>query len=168
MAGRKVRSAPLLLMPTYADREDGMPPATRRGYANLVRMPSVDSPLAEMNVATLRERLREATAILELIAADRRILEGVPEKDKKRLLKAVTRVNAPDGRTRRRQLKAHARLARIEKVRREDSVLHETGIRTLRRKPVFNTPNVFPPRDFEPADVHEDAAARGSIEPQHC
>ena len=28
---------------------------------------------------------------------------------------------------------------------RDDGVLHETGIRTLRRKPVFTTPNVFPP-----------------------
>ena len=121
-----------------------------------------------MNIATLRERLREATEILELIAADRRILEGVPEDDKKRLLKAVTRVNAPDGRTRRRQLKAHARLARIEKVRREESVLHETGIRGAARKPVFTTPNVFPPREFEQADVEDDRDAREPIEPQHC
>ena len=131
-------------------------------------MPVSGPPLAELDRATLRERLREVTDLLEVIAADRRVLESVPENEKKRLLKAVTRVNAPDGRTRRRQLKAHARLARIEKVRREDSVLHETGIRTLRRKPVFNTPNVFPPPDFEPADVHADREAREPIEPQHC
>jgi NAD(P)-dependent dehydrogenase (short-subunit alcohol dehydrogenase family) len=122
----------------------------------------------DLDPATIRERLREVTDLLEVIAADRRVLERVPEDEKKRLLKAVTRVNAPDGRTRRRQLKADARLARIEKVRREDSVLHETGIRALRRKPVFNTPNVFPPRDFEPADIHADRHAREPIEPQHC
>jgi NAD(P)-dependent dehydrogenase (short-subunit alcohol dehydrogenase family) len=31
----------------------------------------------------------------------------------------------------------------------------ETGIRELRRKPVFHTPNVFPPESFEPRDIHE-------------
>jgi hypothetical protein len=90
-------------------------------------MPVSGPPLTDLDPATLRERLREVTDLLEVIAADRRVLERVPEDEKKRLLKAVTRVNAPDGRTRRRQLKAHARLARIEKVRREDSVLHATA-----------------------------------------
>jgi hypothetical protein len=55
-----------------------------------------------MDLATIRERLREVTELLEIIAADRRVLEGVSEEEKKRLLKAVTRVNTPDGRTRRR------------------------------------------------------------------
>ena len=121
-----------------------------------------------MDLATMRGRLREATEFLEAIAADRGVLEGVSEEEKKRLLQAVTRVNSPDGRTRRRLLKAYARRARLEKVRREESVLDETGIRTLRRKPVFNTPNVFPPPNFEPRDVHADVVARESIEPQLC
>jgi len=131
-------------------------------------MSSSGTPLAEMDLATIRERLREVTELLEVIAADRSVLEHVPDAEKKRLLKAVTRVNMPDGRTRRRLLKAHARLKRIEQVRREDRVLHETGIRTLRRKPVFNTPNVFPPRAFEPVDIHADDAPREAVEPQHC
>ncbi len=116
----------------------------------------------------MRARLRDTTEFLEAIASDRGVLEGMSEDEKKRLLKAVTRVNAPDGRTRRRLLKAHARLARLEKLRQEDSVLHETGIRTLRRKPVFDTPNVFPPRDFEPSDQHADEPVREAINPQHC
>jgi NAD(P)-dependent dehydrogenase (short-subunit alcohol dehydrogenase family) len=121
-----------------------------------------------MDLAAIRERLRDVIEVLELIAADRHVLEEVAEEDKKRLLNAVTRVNTPDGRTRRRQLKARARFARLEKVQREDRVLHDTGIRTLRRKPVFNTPNVFPPRGFEPADVHAEHGARESVELQHC
>ncbi len=116
----------------------------------------------------MRERLREVTDFLEAIATDRGVLEGMSEDEKKRLLKAVTRVNTPDGRTRRRLLKAHARRTRLEKVRREESVLHETGIRTLRRKPVFNTPNVFPPRHFEPGDIHADEPRRETVDPQHC
>jgi NAD(P)-dependent dehydrogenase (short-subunit alcohol dehydrogenase family) len=46
-------------------------------------------------------------------------------------------------------------------VRSDQGVLHETGIRTLRRKPVFHTPNVFPTVSiadgFDPRDVHEDS-----------
>ncbi|NOT25031.1 MAG: SDR family oxidoreductase [Acidobacteria bacterium] len=127
-----------------------------------------EAPPAVTDLTTLRERLRDAIDLLETIVANRRLLEEVPEEDRKRLLKAVTRVNAPDGRTRRRQLKANARLERVERVRREESVLQETGIRTLRRKAVFNTPNVFPPRNFEPEDVHADEAAREYTVPQHC
>ena len=37
----------------------------------------------------------------------------------------------------------------------QGSVLASTGIRELRRKPVFHSPNVFPPESFEPRDVHE-------------
>ena len=40
-------------------------------------------------------------------------------------------------------------------------MLHKTGIRQLRRKPVFTTPNVFPPKEIEEAH-------RESLEPQHC
>ena len=48
--------------------------------------------------------------------------------------------------------KAAARERRAAAARRDDGVLHETGIRSLRRKPVVNTPNVFPPAGFEPHD----------------
>lgn len=47
------------------------------------------------------------------------------------------------------------------------NVLAGTGIRTLRAKPVFTTPNVFPPVGFEQADV-ADARFRETVEPQHC
>ena len=41
-----------------------------------------------------------------------------------------------------------ARERRAARVKQDQGVLHETGIRTLRRKPVFTTPNVFPPHGF--------------------
>jgi NAD(P)-dependent dehydrogenase (short-subunit alcohol dehydrogenase family) len=40
-------------------------------------------------------------------------------------------------------------------------MLNRTGIRELRRKPVFMTPNVFPPRQIAPE-------RRESLEPRHC
>jgi NAD(P)-dependent dehydrogenase (short-subunit alcohol dehydrogenase family) len=131
-------------------------------------MSSSLTPPADEDVAALGRRLRDLLDLLEVIAADRSVLETVPDSEKKRLLKAVTRINMPDGRTRRRQLKARARQARIEQVQREERVFDETGIRTLRRKPVFTTPNVFPPRDVDFADVQRDEQARESVEPQHC
>jgi NAD(P)-dependent dehydrogenase (short-subunit alcohol dehydrogenase family) len=45
--------------------------------------------------------------------------------------------------------------------------LHETGIRVLRRKPVFNTPNVFAPKGFQQRETDE-LERKESIEPQHC
>ena len=51
---------------------------------------------------------------------------------------------------------------------RDESVLAETGIRVLREKPVFTTPNVFPPAEFEQTDVDDDPEFREVVEPQHC
>jgi NAD(P)-dependent dehydrogenase (short-subunit alcohol dehydrogenase family) len=43
-------------------------------------------------------------------------------------------------------------------------VLHETGIRSLRRKPVFTTPNVFAPKQFQPQDVPPDRDEEPAVE----
>ena len=51
----------------------------------------------------------------------------------------------PDRIARRRRRKEARRERRAEEVQREEGVLHGTGIRALRRKPLFTTPNVFPP-----------------------
>ncbi len=122
---------------------------------------------------SLIERLRAAIELLELIAKDRRVLDDVPDDERKRLLQAVDRVHHPNPRTVRRLAKATSRQERHSRLRRDDALLHGTGIRTLRRKPVFMSPNVFPPQDFDPADIHGPApepegAERQSTELQHC
>ena len=53
-------------------------------------------------------------------------------------------------------------------AQRDEAVLAETGIRVLRERPVFTTPNVYPPDGFEQAEVGGDAEVREVIEPQHC
>ena len=117
----------------------------------------------------LLDRLRELTGLLEEIAADRRRLDELPEEDRSRLLKAVDLVNNPDARTRRRLVKATARNRRLAQVKKAEDVLHETGIRSLRRKPVFHTPNYFPPTNTETQDVDDETVARRqSVELQHC
>ena len=104
-----------------------------------------------------RQRLQSALELLDAIGADRSILDELSEEERSRLLRAIDLANNPDDRTRRRLLKANKRSARIERLQKADAVLHETGIRALRRKPVFTTPNVFAPAGFEPQDVHDPA-----------
>ena len=106
-----------------------------------------------------RERLRETIELLESIAADRSVLAGVPEEERKRLLQAVAHVYSPDRVERRRMAKIVDRQRKAARVKGDQGVLHETGIRSLRRKPVFHTPNVFPTVSiadgFQPQDIHD-------------
>lgn len=117
----------------------------------------------------LLERLRAATELLELLEADRFLLEGIPPAERERLHRAVAQLHNPDPVARRRRLKAAERERSARQTKHVDSVRDETGIRTLRRKPVFTTPNVFPPDHFDPCDTDFDESVRREpIEPQHC
>jgi NAD(P)-dependent dehydrogenase (short-subunit alcohol dehydrogenase family) len=129
--------------------------------------------------AELTARLRETIELLESIAADRTALDGVPDEERRRLLQAVANVYSPDRVERRRMSKVVARERKAARVRGDQDALHETGIRSLRRKPVVHTPNVFPTVSiadgFEAQDVHDSAAPSESPEPrvesrelQHC
>jgi NAD(P)-dependent dehydrogenase (short-subunit alcohol dehydrogenase family) len=53
-------------------------------------------------------------------------------------------------------------------VQRDEAVLTDTGIRRLRARPVFVTPNVFVPEGFEHGTVDDEAVARGVGEERHC
>jgi NAD(P)-dependent dehydrogenase (short-subunit alcohol dehydrogenase family) len=138
-------------------------------------MAQIDNP-----VKTL-ERLNETIELLESIAADRSILSGVPDDERRRLLQAVANVYSPDRVERRRMSKIVERERKAVRVKRDQGVLHETGIRSLRRKPVFHTPNMFPTVSvadgFEPQDIGPEPTAQGpapqarspeSRELQHC
>ena len=121
-----------------------------------------------MSSGTL-ERLRNAIELLESIAADRMVLEGVPPEERQRLLQAVALVYSPDRAERRRMAKAAARDRKARRVKQDEVARAETGIRTLRQKPIFHTPNIFPPENFESQDVEEESTPyRVSEELQHC
>ena len=67
-------------------------------------------------------------------------------------------------------LKAAERERSASRTQKIDSVLHETGIRTLRRKPVFTTPNFFPPPETEqpePKDTEDPEAHHCYVCKQH-
>ena len=108
------------------------------------------SRLQDAESGSLSERLRAAADLLETIVADRSLLAGIPEADRNRFLNAAGRVSRPDALSRRQLLKVVKRKKRAEKVQRSESVLAATGIRKLRREPVFITsPNIYPPKSTE-------------------
>jgi NAD(P)-dependent dehydrogenase (short-subunit alcohol dehydrogenase family) len=95
------------------------------------------------------------------------------EQERQRLVNAAANVFDPDPETRRRHGKQRRRRHKRERIARDEAVLDETGIRSLRSQAVFTTPNVFPPAGFAQADVtaeHDDAAApfRETVAEQHC
>ena len=116
-----------------------------------------------------RESLARIAELLERIATDRSVLEDLPDEDRERFLKAVADVYHPDRVERRRMAKVVDKQRKAARVKRDDGVLHETGIRAMRRKPVFTTPNVFPPpvNSQSPTPNSQGDRARAS-ELQHC
>jgi len=105
-------------------------------------------PVPEMKPDSLSKRLQAAADVLEEIVADRTLLADIPEAERNRFLNAAGHVSRPDAVDRRRLLKVMKRKRRAEKVEREESLLASTGIRKLRRQPVFITsPNIFAPAD---------------------
>jgi NAD(P)-dependent dehydrogenase (short-subunit alcohol dehydrogenase family) len=126
-----------------------------------------------------RQQLHAATAFLARVAEDRSLLVAVPEEERLAFLAQVAQVFHPDARARRAMVKATSRERKAAAAARDDEVLHQTGIRALRRQPTFTTPNVYPSdafllaaptsvsdRDRTPEEVA--AEPREAIVPQHC
>jgi NAD(P)-dependent dehydrogenase (short-subunit alcohol dehydrogenase family) len=117
--------------------------------------PDLDSTPEE----ALLTELSSATETLEKIALDHSLLRPLPAGLRERFHRAIAGIQNTDPVTRRRLQKAAER-ARTERV---EMVLEQTGIRSLRRKPVYTSPDVFPP-DPEP-EAEEPASAE---QLQHC
>jgi len=131
-------------------------------------MSSSQHPAANGSVDVLRDEIRAATELLERVIADRGLLAALPREERSRFLDAVALVYHPDAKARRQMVKATTRIRKAEAVRKEEEVLEERGIRSLRRQSVFNTPNVFPPENFEQRDVDDDPDFREAVEERHC
>jgi NAD(P)-dependent dehydrogenase (short-subunit alcohol dehydrogenase family) len=113
------------------------------------------------------EQLLAATELLEAVARDRSALGALSDDERIRLVNAAGDVFCPDVEERRQRVKARRREERKAKLQRDEEVLTRTGIRELRSRPVFTSPNVFPPEGFAPADIDE-PDFREATEPQHC
>jgi NAD(P)-dependent dehydrogenase (short-subunit alcohol dehydrogenase family) len=108
----------------------------------------------------LLERLRSATELLELLDSQRGLLDRLPADDRERFSRAVAQSYNPDPIARRRRQRAAERERSAAEIKRADTLLDETGIRSLRRSPVFTTPNFFPPKV-------EEQTSHDPVE-QHC
>lgn len=97
------------------------------------------------NPVTFAERVAAAVALLESIAHDRAQLDALSPDERERLHQAVATFHHPEPRMARHRRKLRARERHLQKVQQTESLLDQTGIRALRRKPVFSTPNYFPP-----------------------
>ena len=139
---------------------------------------TITPPLIKSEL-TFLERSRQAAELLELIDAERGLLEQLPIEDRERLHRAVAQMYNPDPIARRRKQKIAERARNEAQPQRPEAVLQDTGIRALRRKPLFTTPTDFAPEGFDSGDVHLDTTRelRGderepeceeSIELQHC
>ncbi|MEJ6721628.1 MAG: SDR family oxidoreductase [Ilumatobacter sp.] len=120
---------------------------------------------------SMREQLLEAMDVLRSVIAAPELLEHLDAKEKADFFNAAGDVFYPDPEIRRRRTKLLQQQRRQGRVRADEQTLDETGIRTLRSRPVFTTPDAFPPNDFEQRDVEDrpdGAPFRETLEPQHC
>ena len=130
-------------------------------------------PMPPTPSSDLQGQLQAATELLESIAQDASVVNVLTPTERERLFLAIARVHHPDHGERRQQRRAAARERRGTQTRETDAVLHETGIRALRRKPVFTAPAFFAPLDFSPQDITapQDSAANPEgprVAPMHC
>ncbi|MEK7380604.1 MAG: hypothetical protein AAB075_06300, partial [Gemmatimonadota bacterium] len=99
------------------------------------------------------DQIAEVTRVLAAIVEDRGLLSQLSEPERRALRDLAGKVYCPDTLARRQLVQAFHRRQKAERVGREEDRLHRTGIRSLRRKPTFNTPNCFPPSEFTTEDV---------------
>ncbi|MDQ3033494.1 MAG: SDR family oxidoreductase [Myxococcota bacterium] len=109
------------------------------------------------------EELAACIETLEAVVADRGLLAELDEATRTRLVRAAGMVSRPDRAALRTMAKAFRRKDRSERRRADQDVLDATGIRTMRRAPVFATPPILTPgaapseRDAAPDRALRDA-----------
>ena len=119
----------------------------------------------DTDITPLMESARAASELLESLAADRTLLHQLSAHDRERLQRAVAELYNPDLNARRLTMKAAERERAVAQAKRASSLLDQTGIRTLRRRPVFTTPNYLPPVNFKQRE--EPLPDTGELDP-HC
>src|SRR5438552_1308972 len=89
----------------------------------------------------LPQRFRIVIELLEAVALNRVLLARLSAEDRTRLVQAAGEVYCPEPAERRRLLKAAQHRQKARRRERDHAVLEASGIRKLRKKPVFTTPN---------------------------
>lgn len=129
--------------------------------------PRQDATCATPASLPLVEQLKAATALLKEVAGNRALMAGLSSEERRDLISAAGNVYCPDMVERRRLVRATERLRKEKIIKKDQATLGDTGIRKLRQKPVYTTPNILPPAGFEQKDV-EDPEFREVVEPRNC
>jgi NAD(P)-dependent dehydrogenase (short-subunit alcohol dehydrogenase family) len=117
----------------------------------------------------LHQQMLAATDLLERFAADWSLLDQFPAEDRARLHRAIRGLSVPERHAGRKRAKQADRERRRAGVDRDEAVLDQTGIRTLRRRPIVTTPNVFPPAHLDESDDDRPRPPSGvSVTDRHC
>lgn len=114
------------------------------------------------------EELKAATALLKQVASNRALMSGLTSEERRHLISAAGEVYCPDMVERRRLVRATEKRRKSEMIARDQAKLSNTGIRKLRQKPVYTTPNILPPADFTQQEVETDPDFRDVVEPRNC
>ena len=99
---------------------------------------------------------------------DRGLLAALSVDERTRLLTAAADVHHPDIVQRRRWSKASRRREKAERLERDEAVLADAGIRLLRNKPVFTTPDPPRPAVGSRRRSRTTPTFREVVELQHC
>lgn len=103
--------------------------------------------------------VQDVIELMEKVAADPSLLIGLSPEERTRMMQAARTLFSPNVQERRRLTRAKNRQRKSAAQERDQEHLNQTGIRTLRRKPVYMSPNIIPPANLNPAEV---------TKPQNC
>lgn len=146
---------------------DAQPDSHRGARDRFALVTNQTEPELSPEDQALRARLLETTSFLQDISVAKVLLETLSREERTSLLNAAGDVYVADPQERRLRIKARRKKRRAEKLAHDEAILDQTGIRTLRAKAVFTTPNSFAPSNFEQDDIDE-PLFRETIEAQHC
>ena len=118
--------------------------------------------------AVLKDQMQKAVLLLESVASDRSMLMALSEDYRVRLHKAAGEVFCPDVRQRRKLSKAIIKKRREEKLSKDQNQLNKSGIRSLRKKTVYTTPDFYPPKEIKLPKKHGSSDSRHVAHPQNC
>jgi len=104
--------------------------------------PRPKSPPDPAAQAALLARIEDTIALLDAVVEDRALLVDVPEDARQRLLMSAGRVSRPARGEARKLAKAFRKKERDDVRADDEAILDDTGIRALRRAPVFPTPSL--------------------------
>ncbi|MGB7299810.1 MAG: SDR family oxidoreductase [Burkholderiaceae bacterium] len=122
---------------------------------------------ASIDFTITRDQLIHTTTFLQALAVSRESLDTLSVAERTAFLTAAGDVYCADPVARRHQVKARRKSKQHKRIQQDEKVLSSTGIRSLRDKPVFTTPNIFVPDNFEQTD-ESDPLFRETTDEQHC